>query len=216
MKVIPIITVFVLIIAVAVTVFYLESTSAGRDVSGGWSSSDSAGSMAGQFGTEIEVVYTDGSTSQLKILGFTFGGEEVAHINFKLSTRVNGTEYSNCSVDLTGFYVSVELRDSTGLNIWDFAVEYGNVSTVPLDSEWYYVYEITVTASDFDLDPDVYTLGFNPSGSIYVQGLPGGVRYESELPSGRSMSFNTELVDPVDPINPDTRWINVDFSSGVN
>ena len=206
MKITAVVLVIGLILAVGAVVIYLESTKAGRDIGGGWSSSDSAGSMDGQYGTEIEVVYTDGSTSQLKILGFTFGGEEVASINFKLSTRVNGTEYDNCSVDLTGFYVSVELRDSTGLNIWDSDVEYGNVSLVPLDSEWYYIYEITVTASDFDLDPAQYELEFTPSGSIYVQGLPDGTRYESELPSSRLMSFD---------IDSDTRWINVDFSSGV-
>ena len=211
MKIIPIVLVIILIVVVGGIIFYLESTSAGRETSSGWSSSDSAGSTAGQWGTELIATYTDGSTSALKILGFNLGGEEVAYITFKLSTRINGTGFNNCSVDLSGFYVSVELRDIDGLNIWDSSVEYGNVSTVPLDGEWHYVYEIMVTASDFDLDPNSYELEFSPTGNIFIQGLPDGVRYKSDLPLSRLLNFETEFVDPDDP---ETKWINVGFGYG--
>lgn len=201
MKILPILIVIVLIVVMGVIVFYLESSGTGRETSGGWSSSDSDGSMAGQFGTEMELVYTDGSTSSLKILGFTFGGEDVDLINFRLSVRINGTVFNNCSVDLTEFYTSVELRDVDGLNIWDATVEYGNVSIVPLDGEWYYVYELVVAASDFNLEAKQYEFEFTPSGSVYVQGLPDGIRYKGELPSSRWIRFTVD----------EEKWIDIGF-----
>lgn len=187
MKRLPIILAIIAIIVVGTLVFF-------------WITA-----VAEEFKTEIEVVYTDGSTHSFKILGVTFGGEEVDHINLKVSTKINDTGFDTCSVDLTQFYVLASLEDSDGLVVW-YTNVYGDISTVSVDQKWHYIYETTVTSSDFDLELGDYNLSFIPMGTIYMQGLPDGTQYEGKLPLSRWAIFT---------VATGAKWINVELGSDI-
>ena len=205
--------IIIVIIAVAVLalgILFLLQTPSEMWEEPGWDDddSDSGSSSAGDWGTEVEVGYTDGTTDNLKVVAdslfkIVHEDKEVDYFKFKVFAKATGAGYDNCEIDMTSFYVSSAVTGTTV--VWSDDGANGVVVTMPLDGVWLNVYEVTINAVDLNvLEPTTYSLDFETKGSLQVRGVPNGEWADVGIPTGRAFDFDVQS----------DGWIDVEFDTG--
>ena len=203
------IIVIIAIVVLALGILFFLQTPSEMWEEPGWDDpgSESGSSSAGDWGTEVEVGYADGSTESLRVVSnspfkIVHEDKEVDYFKFKVFAKATGEGYDNCEIDMTAFYVSSAV---TGTEVvWSSDGSSGETVTMPLNGVWLNVYEITVNAVDLEsLEPTAYTLGFETKGSLQVRGVPNGEWADVGIPTGRSFDFNVQS----------DGWIDIEFDT---
>lgn len=202
---------FILIFIAGIVFYQFAVNSSGKKQGDGWSEGSTGiegdnKTTSGKWGVELIAGYVDGSTDHLTdfSLEIKFREKEVSYFKYVLYTSAGGQGYNNVSLDLTGFDITAVLYDSGGNIKWSSDPFFGETVIAPLNGEWTSLYEISVSASGFNLLDGTYTLEFVPEGIISIRGIPDGNDYNANLPDGESLEFTVET----------DKWIDVIVSSG--
>jgi len=144
--------------------------------SGYWENDWGDDETAGVWGVEILLHYADGSTESIKeldenlIAGITYGGEPVAGIEWTLSAKASGSEYTDVDIDLSGFYLMVEWQ-SNPPEMFNYPGG-SSIVNIPVDDVFHEIMSVYLDTTElfYEYPDGNYGLTFSCEGTLLYQG----------------------------------------------
>lgn len=139
----------------------------------------------GSWGQKIVVNYADGSSQPLNMNSFglavSHNNQEIISITYQLNAKATGTGYTSVSID----YSLYSVLFTAGTNSFSKTFT-GSPATIPLDSAWHTICQVTVMASEIQ--------GALPDGSYaMVVAGQGTIKYRPDTESWLTGSIPTSI-----------------------